>query len=75
MRGFPITKLAVAQRQLLSLVIEDVKRLGRLGQKREVDEGRRGGENGPAPFDADVEKDVGRGRQDEIGGKAKEPEI
>ena len=31
-------------------------------------------ENGPAAFDADVEKDVGRAREDEISRKAEDPE-
>ena len=64
----------IAQRQLLSVVIEDVKCLRRLGQKREVDEGRSRGENGAAPFDADVEKDVGRTGEDEIGRQTEQPE-
>ena len=31
-------------------------------------------ENGAAAFDADVEKDVGRAREDEIGRQPEEPE-
>ena len=74
MFAFPGAKLPVAQRLLFSFVVEDVERLGRLGQKGKVDEGRRGRENGPAPFDADIEKDVGRAGEDEIGGEPEEPE-
>ena len=74
MRAFPFPKLPVAQRHLLPVVIENVKRLGRLSQKRKIDEGRSGNENGATPFDADVEKDVSRAGEDEVRGQAKEPE-
>ena len=59
---------------LFPFVVEDVERLGRLGQKRKIDEGRSGCENGPAPFDADIEKDVGRAGEDQIGREPEEPE-
>ena len=73
MRCFPLPKFAIAQRHLFSFKLEDVKRLRRFGQKRQVNERRLARENGASAFDADVEKDDGGGDEHEIGGDSKKP--
>ena len=73
MRNFPIAKLAIAQRQFFPFVIENIKRLRRLGQERDINEGRARRKNGATAFDSDVEKDVGGTRKDEVGRQAQYP--
>src|SRR4029453_3951254 len=43
------------------------------GEKRQVNKRRASGEYGTAPFDPDIEKNVGCARQHEIGSEAKGP--
>ena len=73
MRFLPFPEFAIAQLHFFALIIEDVERLRRLGEKFHIDERRVIGEYGPATFDGDFEKDVGGARQHEICGQAKGP--
>ena len=50
------------------------KGLRPLREEGDVDEWRARGEKSAAAFDSDVEEDVGRRRQNCVGGEAKEPE-
>src|SRR5437762_11771896 len=71
---FPGAKFPVAQGVFFSFVIENEKGLRPLREERDVDEWRLGGEKRATAVDFDIEKDVGRGRQNGVGGEAKEPE-
>ena len=73
MRFLPFPEFAIAQLHFFALIVEDVERLRRLGEKFHIDERRVIGENRPASFDRDIEKDVGGAREHEIGGEAKQP--
>src|SRR5687767_3460585 len=73
MLDFPLPELPVAQRHLFAFVLKDVKGLRRLGEERDVDERRCRREESAAAFDADIEKNVGSRREDEIGGEAEDP--
>jgi hypothetical protein len=73
-RFLPCPEFPIAQFHFLSVVIKDVKRLGRLRKKCHVNERGVTGEYGAAPFDRDVEKNEGRARQNEVGGETKGPE-
>ena len=71
---FPSAKFSIAEGVFFSFVIENEKGLRPLGEERDVDEWRLSGEKRAAAFDSDIEKDVGRRRQNGVGGEAKQPE-
>jgi hypothetical protein len=73
MGRLPIAKFAIAQLHLFPLVIEHVKRLRWFGQELQIDEWRRAREHRSAAFNADIEKDVGRAEENEIGGEPESP--
>ena len=74
MRRFPFTKLAIAQFHFLSLIIKDIERLRRLGQKLYIDERNGFLKYRPAAFDSDIEKNIRRAKQHEVGTEAEKPE-
>ena len=71
---FPGTEFSIAQGVLLPFVIENEKGLRALREERDVNERSARGEKSAAAFDSNVEKDVGRGCQNGVGGEAKQPE-
>src|SRR5262249_21360955 len=74
MRRLPFTEFPIAQLHLLPLIIKDVERLRRFGQKFYVHERRRLLKHGLAAFNADIEKNVSRAEQYEIGADSKHRE-
>jgi hypothetical protein len=71
---FPaISGIPIAQLHFFALILEDIERLRRLGQKFHVDERRVIREHRPASLYRDVEKDVGGAREHEIGSETKSP--
>ena len=71
---FPGAKFSIAEGIFFSFVIENEKGLRPLGEEGDVDEWRVRGEKGAAAFDSDIEEDVGRRRQNGVGGEPKQPE-
>src|SRR6266576_1484369 len=71
---FPGAKFSIAQGIFFSFVIENEKGLRPLREEGDVDERSVGGEKSTAAFNSDIEKDVGRRRQNGVGGEAKQPE-
>src|SRR5207302_4344396 len=74
MLRFPGAKFAIAQGVFFSFVIENEKGLRPLREEGDVDEWSVGGEKSTAAFNSDIEKDVGRRRQNGVGGEPKQPE-
>src|SRR6266576_5721708 len=71
---FPGAKFSIAQGVFFSFVIENEKGLRPLGEEGDVDEWRVRGEKGAAALYSDSEEDVGRRRQNGVGGEPKQPE-
>src|SRR5207244_7590939 len=71
---FPGAKFSIAQGVFFSFVIENEKGLRPLGEEGDVDEWSVGGEKSTAAFNSDIEEDVGRRRQNGVGGEPKQPE-
>src|SRR5947207_1897488 len=74
MLGLPGAKFSIAQSIFFPFVFENEKSLRSLREEWDADERSVRGEKCPAAFDSNVEKDVGRGCQNGIGGEAKQPE-
>jgi hypothetical protein len=72
-RFLPLAEFAIAQLHFLSVIIEHVKGLWRLGEKLQINERRLIGEYGAASFDSNIEKNVGSACQHKVGREAKDP--
>jgi hypothetical protein len=70
----PIAKFAIAQLHFFAAVIKDIKRLRRLGEKRQINEGGVACENSATTFKADIEKNVSRCRQHSVSSEPESPE-
>src|SRR5207237_7817027 len=73
-RRLPLAKLAIAHFHFLSLIIEDVERLRRLREKFQVHERRSFCEHGAAALDADIEKNISGGQENEVSRDSKNQE-
>src|SRR5438270_6230183 len=71
---FPGAKFSITQGVFFPFVIENEKGLRPLGEEGDVDEWSVRREKRAAPFDSDIEEDIGRRRQNSVGGEAKQPE-
>ena len=67
LRGAEGTELAVAHLALLAVILEDVERLGSVGDEGGVDEGKLAFEDGARALEEDVAKDDQTAGQDGVG--------